>query len=275
MRLVAFICICMLFEPILAQTTINFENVAKQIATIKQKAKMLSIDKLGNIYVVTTTNQLYKYSSNGTLLSTLNFNYSGNITSLDVTNPLEIYVFYQELNTIVFLDNNLAFRGKIDLGNSGIHQAFAIARSYENGIWVFDATDLMLKKLDKEGNITQTSGNIRQYINANFKPQCIIDDGLNVFISDSGSFILHFDVFANYKKNIPAKNSMLIGSGKNTIHVLQQNSLAFYKLKPFGLLLNYIFNNLYNTAAMSGAVVAIANNNEVVIYKLETQPVAE
>jgi hypothetical protein len=66
------------------------------------EAKEIQTDRMGNLFVISKTNQLYKYNSTGKLLSTLNYNYSGNITSLDVSNPLEIYVFYKELNTIVF-----------------------------------------------------------------------------------------------------------------------------------------------------------------------------
>ena len=88
------------------------------------------------------TNQLYKYNYSGKVLATLNYNYNGNISSIDVSNPMEIYVFYKEINRVLLLDNNLAYRGELDLTKLNITQAAAIARSFDNGIWVFDLGDL-------------------------------------------------------------------------------------------------------------------------------------
>jgi hypothetical protein len=119
---------------------------------------------------------------------------------------MELYLFYREMNAIVFLDNNLAYRGKLNFSDAGITQASAIARSYNNTIWVFDQGDLQLKNLNKEGNLIQASGNVLQFAQSkNLNPSLIIDNGSRVFVNDSTEGILVFDVFANYIKTIPIK----------------------------------------------------------------------
>lgn len=175
------------------------------VATVYGNAKFIQTDNLGNLYVVTQTNQLNKYGRNGKLLSTLNYSYTGNITHVDASNPLEIYVFYKELNKVIFLDNNLAFRGDIDLSKSGIIQSAVIARSYDNQVWVFDQGDLQLKKVKKTGEIEQMSGNVRQYIAGNVSVSYLHDNNDRVFMVDSINGILLFDVFASYIKTIPVK----------------------------------------------------------------------
>ncbi len=178
----------------------------KLIASIGVDAKEIQTDRMGYLYVISKTNQLYKYSSSGKLLSTLNYNYSGNISLIDVSNPLEIYVFYRELNSIVFLDNNLAFRGDINLSNFSIGQASSIARSYDNGIWVFDVADLQVKKLNKDGATTLQSANVRQFTQANtIMPTFMYDNNERLYVNDSSLGILVFDVFTNYIKTIPLK----------------------------------------------------------------------
>jgi hypothetical protein len=175
------------------------------ISSLRLNVKIMHTDNLGNLYVVTNSNQLYKYSRNGKLLSTLNYNYIGNITQLDASNPMEIYLFYKELNKVVFLDNNLAFRGEINLNKANIIQASAIARSYDNNIWVFDLGDLQLKKVNKTSEVEQESGNIRQYITGSATVNYMFDNNDRVFVVDSVNGILLFDVFASYIKTIPVK----------------------------------------------------------------------
>ncbi|MES2689654.1 MAG: hypothetical protein V4658_04580 [Bacteroidota bacterium] len=177
------------------------------VAAIATNAKLISTDQLGNLFVVTQTNQLNKYGRNGKLIGTLNYSYTGNITQVDATNPMEINVFYKELNRVVFLDNNLAFRGDLDLSKAGVIQASAIARSYDNNVWVFDMGDLQLKKVKKTGEIEQTSGNIRQYIIGNASVNYLCDNNDRVFVVDSVNGVLMFDVFASYIKTIPIKGT--------------------------------------------------------------------
>jgi len=175
------------------------------LTALKINAKFIQTDNLGNMYVVTQTNQLNKYGRNGKLLGTLNYNYTGNITNIDVTNPMQIFVFYRELNKVIYLDNNLAYRGEIDLNKSNIIQAGSIARAYDNHLWVFDIGDLQLKKINHDNQVEQTSGNVRQYINKDAAVCGVYDNNDRVFVLDSINGILLFDVFGSYIKTIPIK----------------------------------------------------------------------
>lgn len=186
------------------------------VAELELNAKDIETDRLGNLYIVTPTNQLYKYNRDGQKLGTLNYKYVGNISHVDATNPLEIYVFYKELNKIVYLDNNLAYRGETDLNRYDIAQASAVARAFDNGIWVFDLGDLQLKKFDKNGENLQTSGNIRQYLKGRVQPNYIFDNNERVYLNDPEQGILVFDVFANYIKTIPIK-------GNNNVKVIEED----------------------------------------------------
>lgn len=188
---------------------------------IPLNGKDLETDRLGNIYVLNQTNQLYKYSPSGKLLSTLNFNYQGNVGLIDPSNPMEIYLFYRELNKVLFLDNNLAYRGECDLSAFGMGQTSAIARAYDNSIWVFDQSDLQLKKISKDGKVSQMSGNIRQYTNSDvISPGFICDNGSRVFVNDSLNGVLVFDLLCNYIKTIALR-------GCNRIKVIDENIFYF------------------------------------------------
>lgn len=208
----------------------SFEPVWKLITKIEINSKELQTDRIGNLYVVSNTNQLYKYDVNGKLVSTLNYAYLGNISSVDASNPMELYLFYKELNAVVFLDNNLAYRGRLNLSDAGITQSSAACRSYSNGIWVFDMGDLQLKKLNKDGSLSQASGNVLQFAQSkNLNPCQILDNGSRVFVNDTSEGILVFDVFANYLKTIPIKGKESIRVMEKELYYLNQNKLISYK----------------------------------------------
>ncbi len=240
------------------------------ISTINVDAKEIQTDRMGNLYIISKTNQLYKYSSSGKLLSTLNYNYSGNITSLDVSNTLEIYVFYRELNSIVFLDNNLAFRGDINLSNFGIGQASSIARSYDNGIWVFDVVDLQVKKLGKDGVISLQSNNVRQFTQAkSIMPTFMFDNNDRLYVNDSTLGILVFDVFTNYIKTIPIKGIVDFKILGDDLYFSKNQVLYGYKLK--GLLQKSVQlpdNISFSDCSIEKDRLFIANNNLVEIYEV-------
>jgi hypothetical protein len=261
------ILICLLLSISFANAQVNTFNL---ISTINVDAKEIQTDRMGNLYIISKTNQLYKYSSSGKLLSTLNYNYSGNITSLDVSNTLEIYVFYRELNSIVFLDNNLAFRGDINLSNFGIGQASSIARSYDNGIWVFDVVDLQVKKLGKDGVISLQSNNVRQFTQAkSIMPTFMFDNNDRLYVNDSTLGILVFDVFTNYIKTIPIKGIVDFKILGDDLYFSKNQVLYGYKLK--GLLQKSVQlpdNISFSDCSIEKDRLFIANNNLVEIYEV-------
>ncbi|MFA6261295.1 MAG: hypothetical protein WC760_07505 [Bacteroidia bacterium] len=201
----------------------------KELLRIPLSAKMLETDPMGNSYPVSPTNQVYKLDKNGKILSTLNYKYEGNITGLDPSNPLEIYVFYRELNKVVYLDNNLAFRGETLLSVFGITQASTVARAYDNSIWVFDYSDLQLKKIDKDGQNPQSSGNILQFTKSKqFAPLQIREDGRQVMVNDTMNGILLFDLFCNYQRTLPITGAVFFRSIGSHLFYLKQGQLHQY-----------------------------------------------
>ena len=210
-----------------AQTILDSSKLVSEFTV---NAKFVQADDMGNLYIVSPTNQLYKYNYSGKVLATLNYNYNGNISSLDVSNPMEIYIFYKEINRVLLLDNNLAYRGELDLTKLNITQAAAIARSFDNGIWVFDLGDLQLKKLTKDGILSQSSGNIKQYSQTDFIPN-LLSDNTNQIMLCNDSVCLLFDVFSAYFKTIKLKNSQHFQLGNNQIFETNQSQINSIDLK--------------------------------------------
>ena len=248
-----------------AQTLLDSSKLVSEFTV---NAKFVQADDIGNLYIVSPTNQLYKYNYSGKVLATLNYNYNGNISSIDASNSMEIYVFYKEINKVLLLDNNLAYRGEIDLTKLNITQAAAIARSYDNGIWVFDLGDLQLKKMTKDGVLSQSSGNIKQFTQTDFIPN-IIADNTNQIMLCNDSVCLLFDVFAAYYKTLKFKNPQSFQLVNNQIFETNNNQINSIDLKLGNRNKFYSFPNSPKPfwTFINKENVILFTKNKVTVYK--------
>ncbi len=118
---------------------------------------------------------------------------------IDVTNPFQILIYYRQYGTVVILDRTLSELDRIDLfAREDLRQPGAIARSYDNGIWVFDNWDYRLVRLSEEGRIDQQSNNLRLELGVASDPSAIFVDRQAVMLYFPGENRLA--VFTNYGK---------------------------------------------------------------------------
>jgi hypothetical protein len=160
----------------------------------------ITSDNLENLFIITPTNDIIRYDKNGKKMATANFKVLGNITSIDVTNPFEIYVFYRDQNKVIFLDNLLNLRGECDMESIGVSQIACLGRSADNQIWLFDVADLKLKKYSKDLKLIIESASFSTFnAGTDIYPTLIKDINNAVFMLDQNK-ILEFDIFANFSK---------------------------------------------------------------------------
>ncbi len=177
-------------------------ETVQKIGSIPCSGNFFTTDNLGNVYVVQADNSIEKYNPQGLRLNLGNFKIKGKLHSLDVSNPFEIYLFYKDLNRIIVTDNQLTQRGEIDMNKPELIQAAAIARSYDNGIWVFDLSDMQLKKYTKDMKLQMQSGNMRSFTAEIAEPVSILDVENKVYMANYYGLEI-FDHFANHLKTIP------------------------------------------------------------------------
>jgi len=185
-----------------------------------------SCDNLGNIYTANTNGDIVKYDKNGVQTATVNFKTMGNIHTIDAGNPFEIYVFYKEQNKVMFFDNLLNLRGEADFEKADYFMLSAVARSFDNKIWIFDLNDLRLKKVRKDLSLELNSGNVREFAKEkSFAPSYIGDINKKVFLFDSTSGIFEFDIFGNYIRKIVLSNATQTFVSQGHIYFLKTNQV--------------------------------------------------
>lgn len=199
------------------------------IKSISIEASEIAIDNLDNFYILTNNDQLKKYNAGGDSIAVYNdVRRFGKLYSFDVSNPLKVLLFYKDFSTVVLLDRQLSFRNAVDLRNQNITQASTASISYDNNIWVFDAVDNKLKKLDENGALLLETVDFRTIFSENFVPQKIIDKDNSVYLYDSSFGVIQFDYYGSFQKKHALPNWKNISIYKNNIVGFYNNGIAVY-----------------------------------------------
>lgn len=118
-------------------TTISFgQEVTLVNKTALEVDTFIGFDSYNHLYYV-TNNTLHKEGELG------NFNYQdfqlGPITSVDIINPLNVVVFYEQLATVIFLDNRLNELERINFNDlPSFLNVGSVSNAGNNRLWLFN-----------------------------------------------------------------------------------------------------------------------------------------
>jgi hypothetical protein len=178
-------------------------NMGAQTQTVEFKGKIFTTDQTGSYYEI-TSNQIFKTGKNGQRQFTYSNNILGEISSVDVSNPMKIIVFFKDFSKVVVLDNTLTEQGGVlDLNEVSLEETSLVCSSYNNGVWYYNPIKYQLTRIENSINITNTSANISTLLNKNIQPNFIVEFNNKVYLNDSTQGILIFDVYGTYLQTLP------------------------------------------------------------------------
>jgi hypothetical protein len=229
MKLQVILLMLSLFHlPMFSQSSTT-KNDSIKIA----KGSSISHDALGNLFVVTPTNDIIKYDTKGKIIATVNNKVLGNISWIDASNPFEIYVFFRDQNKLLLLDNLLNQLSIIDFESIGISQIACLSRSFDNQIWLFDMADFKLKKYSKDLKLILESAPFN--LLPNFKqinPTQISDFNSGLYILNKNQ-IFEFDIFGNYSKMVLSDTLSSFQKHEHFIAFTKNNQLQLFNTLNF------------------------------------------
>ncbi|MEI6947970.1 hypothetical protein V9K67_12305 [Paraflavisolibacter sp. H34] len=190
-----------------------------------------ALDNLGNLYVLTASDQLKKYSPQGDSMAVYNnVRKFGKVSALDVSNPLKVLLYYKDFSTIVVLDRLLAVRSTLDLRRRNILQASAMSLAYDGNIWLFDAFDSKLKKVNEEGELLLETPDFRSLFGEAVQPQQIIDEDNLLYLYDTARGLYLFDRYGTFKRKVPVAGWSGIRPAGQQLWGITGHSLRSYNL---------------------------------------------
>lgn len=141
-----------------AQTSLHFE---KKISI--ETENFVGCDYNFNSYYFSNT--ILKKKTKKETLNYSNFLY-GNITSVDITNPLKIVVFYKEFNVVILLDSQL---NETDIVQIPYDISFA-TKGTANHLWLFTTNTRIIENYNfKTNTVTSRSQPIKNIEVLNMK----------------------------------------------------------------------------------------------------------
>ncbi|MBN2891651.1 MAG: hypothetical protein JXL97_07280 [Bacteroidales bacterium] len=168
-------------------------------------------DILENIYTIENniltkknlkTNEIYSYKNDAL----------GDITSIDVSNPFQILIFYKQFNTCEIISEKFAKKQTINFDNFDI-KSDAICNSSSNGIWIYDDIqqylinfDLNLQEINFKKHFVAYASVILIFEQENY---IVLTTTNKIYILNNLCKIKNsYDV--NYKKHTINKNNIMI-----------------------------------------------------------------
>lgn len=200
-----WICsICFLWLTLFFTVKVNGQSL-KELHVIDGPMDFIRVDNFGKIYVA-DQNEIRLYSAKGALLARNSNKFYGSISDIDASNGLEVMVFFKDLSKIVFVDNQLAEKGKeLALDEMGLDQVTLTCTSHGQGVWLFDQTRTELIRLDQDGRFSHRTGNLTQLLGHRLQPEFMREVDNWVYMADPNIGILVFDIYGAYYKTIPVK----------------------------------------------------------------------
>jgi len=222
-------CAILLISFLALATTLPKEYQLK--TQIDTNSRFMTADHLLSSYIVDDKNQVMKYDSTGQLIGRLSDKRYGDITSVDVTSPFNILVFFKDFATIIATDNNLNPRTLYRLGSLGINEVGAAALGSDNNVWFFDLYDSRLKKINPKYEIMFQSPSINELLEIPINPSFITERDQKVYVCDPEVGIFVFDIFANYYNAFPITGIEQFQVLNNTIVYHQDGKLNLFNMQ--------------------------------------------
>lgn len=198
--------------------TLNSYSITSQLKTYETLYFQggyddFQVDHYGYIYQINSDN-LFKRNNKGEELYSYSNKLLGDITQLDVSNPLRPLLFYLDQGVIAVLDNTLSQQKQIiSLNEIGLYQAKCIANSnFDNGIWLFDVDVNEIIKINTHSEITYRSGNLSVILEKMTGPVVKLLEKNKRLYAITKNEIFIIDQFGTLLKTIPvsASNGLIV-----------------------------------------------------------------
>ncbi len=206
---------------------------AQGIVKIADDVLNYKVDRIGNVYYYDAQNILTKYETAIQRYTRFADLKSGKISSIDVSNPLRVLVFYADQGVVKFLDVNLTEINSLQIRNTYPDGWIsAVSSSNNNGIWMYDNLNRKLIKLDEQLNQVFISGDLYLVLGKKIKPTFLYEYADELFLADVKYGVFVFDLFGGYKRTLPIYSEDILQVESNKIYYQKNNQwLRFQTLK--------------------------------------------
>src|SRR5882762_10360563 len=189
----------------------------------------VSIDRLGNFYLVLKKGVIKKYDTEGNFMDEFSNPEAYPITLVDPWNPLRVFVYCRELQKIVLLDHHLELLQTVSIEPSLAVEPYLVSPSVNN-FWILDKADYSLKKIDFKTSRVLEEVSVKIGAGSEHDFTFLREYQNQLFLIDGKSGI---DILSNLGKAIhtfPVRDARYIGFLGQEMYYLESGIIHFYDL---------------------------------------------
>ena len=199
---------------------------------------MVDVDNMGKLYVITPENSVIHYDANKIEKFRYTNRRSGEITHINLSNPLKILLYAKDFGQVIILDNTLAEVDIFNLFDVGFTEISAVGVSNDDSFWLYDPLRFRLLKISRAGRIIHESANLTDFGIQKPYATKIIESGNHVVLHDPKNGFFVFDNFGQFIRFLPIEHvktfrfdgqHILWFSGK-TLNSTTLNGLTFREI---------------------------------------------
>lgn len=198
-----------------------------EVWSVDAKADDFEIDKLGNIYLV-RDNVVGKYDSEMKFVCSYDNYSAGTISSLDVTYPFKVIVFYSEYNKLIYLDSKLTeLRSPILVDDAGFYNVQVVCSSSFGGFWIFDEQNSCVRRIGSDLSTTQQGTSLYEEL-GDANVVAMKESISYIFLMADNGKILVLDKFGNFYKSVETEDCEGFCVDNDMLYCREKSGLVLY-----------------------------------------------
>ncbi len=173
----------------------------------------MQVDVMGNVYRW-NNNEIDKIEQGTKLTFENNFLSFGDIQNFDLTNPFKPFLFFENSQTIVVLDNTLSTQSELNLERLNLGWITQVCGSKWSGYWLWNNMTKSLIKINPIGEpIIQIPNLAQSDIQSSWEIKWMAENGNYLFMRDHEHLFV-FDLFGGLNKiiNVPFARTWILNN---------------------------------------------------------------
>jgi len=208
-------------------------------------SKNILVDNLGNVYII-QKDKISEFDSDGKLKANFSYKNSGEISSVDVTDPLKIVVFYKNFGQLIFLDNTLSItNGPMHLFEKGVINPVLVCASSDKGLWIYDKQNFTIFKYDDNLQLQLHISDIPLQIESDFDPVFMMSINSFLYITDPQEGIFVFDKYGSLYKKLHFKDVFYFDILDNSIVYREKDDIKKIDLMTYSELITNVTDKVF------------------------------
>ena len=226
----------------------------------------IGVDDFENYYYI-KNNTLYKKTSQQ--IYTYTNTQLGEITLVDLTNPLKILLFYRDFNTFLFLDNRLnELIAPFNFNTSSFSKNITfVGTSSNNNLWIYSLDDNVLQLWNHQTQKIQFTSQPLPLYSDNFNASQFISSYKNCWLVGEKQ-LLKFNEYGTLTESLHIENNSLLKPfQKGYIYI--KDAMLYYQSETTGSQqIRTKTNIIVKNYSMNNHHISIFDGTKIFVFKI-------